>query len=329
MSYNIDTHLRAAGMSRGSLARSLEAIGLQVDANETAAFARTLLYTMAKIREIRYPGLKVRQLIPTNNEVPTGANAYGWHMYDWAGTARIINPSANELPMVQVAGAEIIQAIQSLGVGFGWDLQELRGAAFMGLPLQTRLATKTREAFERAVEVIGAIGDAPSGLPGLLNNSNVAILTAGVGITGAWAGGTTTSAQVLADMHTIANAPAKNSKETFAATTMVLPTAAYQYVSSTPYSTLNPTTILEVFLASNVYVKEVLSWAYLTTAGASGVTRAIAYAKTPDAVELIIPQEFEMLPPQPDNLRFKVPCHGRIGGVAFYEPMSAVYADGV
>jgi hypothetical protein len=44
-------------------------------------------------------------------------------------------------------------------------------------------------------------------------------------------------------------------------------------------------------------------------------------------VHLVIPQDFEQMPPQPKNLAFSVPTHGRIGGVTFHYPLAAAYMD--
>jgi hypothetical protein len=45
-------------------------------------------------------------------------------------------------------------------------------------------------------------------------------------------------------------------------------------------------------------------------------------------LSLVIPQEFEQLPPQMVNLMFRIPCHMRIGGLRVSYPKSLVALDG-
>lgn len=328
----IHSDMHRLGIDPGELIRDMGRLGLRCDAGESLTFQRALLYAMKAIHEVKYPQLKARLFVPVNNEVDTGAESYAWHLYDTAGTAGIIHPSADDLPTVEASAAEQIQTIKSLGIGFGWDIQQLRAAAMGQVPLETRKAAAVRMGFERAVDKIAAQGEANASLPGMLGNANVPVITAGVtaGFTGAWTGGTTTPIQALADLNLIGNYVAANTTEAFAANALLLPIKQFQYISATP---VNPgfqdKTILQTFLANQTYIKSVDSWSYLSTSGASSTTRAVAYNRSPTSLELIIPQEFEMLPPQPRNLKMFVPCHGRIGGVMIYEPLSMVYADGV
>ena len=47
-----------------------------------------------------------------------------------------------------------------------------------------------------------------------------------------------------------------------------------------------------------------------------------------EVVTLEIPQEFEQFAPQVEGMEYQIPCHARIGGVAWYYPLAAVAADG-
>ena len=69
-------------------------------------------------------------------------------------------------------------------------------------------------------------------------------------------------------------------------------------------------------------------WAFLETAGASGVARIVAYRKDPEVLEGLAPVIFETLAPQPVGLGFKVPVHQRLGGVVIRYPGAVRYCDG-
>ena len=99
---------------------------------------------------------------------------------------------------------------------------------------------------------------------------------------------------------------------------------------TTPMSATIPNvTILEYFLRTSQYVKSVDVWNKLAGAGSGGVDRMVAYRRDPDALELIIPQEFEQFAPQQEGLEWQVPCHARCAGVVSYYPLSIAYGDGI
>jgi len=48
-----------------------------------------------------------------------------------------------------------------------------------------------------------------------------------------------------------------------------------------------------------------------------------------DNASMEIPQPFEQLPVQPNNLAFKVPCHSRVTGVQVYRPLTMHLIKGI
>jgi hypothetical protein len=51
------------------------------------------------------------------------------------------------------------------------------------------------------------------------------------------------------------------------------------------------------------------------------------YRKDPDALVLIVPQEFEQFPPEQRGMEFITACHLRTGGVVSFYPLSISYGD--
>lgn len=305
------------------------AMGYRADANETAAFARQLEFIKTQTYDIRYPNLKARKFIPVDSSVPSGAESFTWRAWDWMGMAKILANYADDLPKVDAQAAEVTQGIKSLGAQYGYTLQDLRAAAMApGMNLDTRRAFAARRAIENKVEQIAAKGDSAAGLPGMINNANVPLLLAGGGtITGDWAHSTPT--QILNDMHAIANKIVVTTKETHIPDTMLLPLALYAIISTVAMSVNDNRTILDVFLQNNPYIRNVDQWVFLDTGDVAGTgNRIVCYEKSNEVLELVIPQEFEQLPPQPKGLSFEVPCHARNGGVSVRYPLAMIYADG-
>lgn len=322
--------MRTLRIDRAHLETLLKGMGFKADAGETAAFARSLEFIMTKTYDVRYTGLKARKFIPVDSSVPSGAESFTWRGWDWTGMARILANFADDLPKVDAQAAEVTQGIKSIGAQYGYTLQDLRAAAMQpGMSLDQRRAQAARRAIENKIENIAAKGDTLAGLPGFLNNSNVPLLTAGGGvITGNFKA--STPSQVLQDLHAIANQVVVTTKESHTPNTMLFPIGLFSYLSTTAMSVNDNRPIMKVFLENSPYITDVDQWAFLDTANAAGNGfRIVCYEKSDEVLGLVIPQEFEQLPPQPKGLSFEIPCHSRNGGVSIRYPLAIIYADGV
>jgi hypothetical protein len=90
---------------------------------------------------------------------------------------------------------------------------------------------------------------------------------------------------------------------------------------------LNGESVLSVFKRNNPQITMIAPWYKLRTAGAGGKPRAIAYQRDPMILESVIPQEFEVLPPEMKGFEFINNCHARCGGVKIYQPLALRYMD--
>ncbi len=235
---------------------------------------------------------------------------------------------AADLPAVDMMASEKVQIIQSIGDSFSYSIMDLRAAAKLGMPLEAEKGTLARQAIENKIEALSIFGDVAAGLPGFANMPNVPILSAPGNLTGNWLGGATPD-QILDDLHALSDSVVVSTNNLHAPDTLLLPLRHYAYVARKRINDLNDETILSIFLKTNNYVRNVDQWLPLATADGSGGPMAICYHRDPKVVKLVIPQEFEMMPPQPTNLAFGVPCHARYGGVSWRYPLAAVYGVGI
>jgi hypothetical protein len=270
----------------------------------------------------KYPTLKARQLIPVANDTPAGAEEIASQIWNQVGQAKVIANYAQDLPRVDANLGEDRNPVRTLGDAYAYTVLDLARAAMSGQPLRETKARAAVRGMEQSIEDIAATGDADSGLPGLLNNANVAIDAA----TGAWSG--LTAVQILADLARLTTNMVNATNEAEEPDTLVIPTTLNTLISQTPYSTLNGQSILAVFLANNPYIKSVVSWVKMNTAGAGGVKRIMAYRRDPDVLSLEMPLEFTQLPPEPRNLEFIINCWARCGGVTVRFPGAIRFMDG-
>lgn len=305
----------------------------KLDAAENIFFARELEMVRAKSYDIKYADRKVRQLIPVDNSVDPGAEVVTYSQYDRVGVAKLIASYAADLPRADVKGKQFSVTVKGLGSSFGYSVQEIRAARMAGKSLDMRKADAARQAIEDLIDQLGATGNTATGLIGLLNipNAQTYTIIAGAGGQTRWNFGGTpkTGLEVIKDMNSAVHTIVTVTKEAEKPDTLLLPVSQYAYIASTPLQSGSDTTILQFFLRNSPYIKAVEPWEKLAGAGAGATDRGMAYRRDPDALQLVIPQEFEQFPPEQEGLNAVIACHARCAGVQCYYPMSALYFDGI
>jgi hypothetical protein len=302
----------------------------RLDSNDLVFIERQLEFVRAKSYDVKYPELKARLLIPVDNTVDPGAETVKYNQYDMVGIAKLISSYAKDLPRSDVRVKEFRVALKSIGVSYAYNIQELRAAAMAGLPLEARKANSARLAYEQEVDRIGAVGDAANGLYGILTQPSAlsATIPENAGSTGTtWS--VKTGLEMLKDLASVSVYSVNLTNGIEVPDTMVVPINQYSLIATTPLQTGVQVTVLAQFLQTSPYIRTVTSWYKLTGAGSGATDRLLCYRRDPDALMLVIPQEFEQFPFQQEGLEFMVPCHGRIGGVQVPYPFSIVYGDGI
>jgi hypothetical protein len=296
---------------------------LNLDAGESIFFARELEHILTRQHDVQYPELRARLFIPVNNEAGPGAESITYYQFDKVGIAKIISDYADDLPMADVFGSKFTSPVESLGISFGYSIQEVRSASHAGRALPVMKANSAREAHERLVDELGALGDASTGLTGFLNNANVPV---GSALNGGWA--VASADQIIEDMNEAVTAMITSTNNVESPDTLLLPLDAFTVVNQRRVPDTD-STILKFFLANNAWIRNVDHWYRLTGAGAGSTDRMVAYKRDPSKMELHVPQEYETFPVQERGLKFLVPTHSRIGGTVFYKPFAALYRDGL
>lgn len=303
------------------------------DANETFFLERELTQLRTKTMQIKFPDLISRTLMPFANDIAESATTYSYKVVTPTGTAKFIGERANDLPRVDADAAEIYGKVHPIGVSYGWDINELKEAARLNIPISDIKAKIAREAIERGIDEVLATGDltlqskqAGLLLTGLMNNADV--VSNGI-LSGAWWLNPTppTPAAVLADLNGIVASVTNATDSLFNVDTLVLPTAHHTYIRQTPFSALTGDSILTVFLKNNPQITLVKPWYRLNTAGAGGLPRGIAYYRDPTVLEGVVPQQFVQMPPQIKGMEVVIPCTARCGGVKIYQPIAMKYVD--
>lgn len=343
--------------------QTLQAVtGQRFDAATTAFFLRDLTEIMGRTFDIKYPDLVARQLFPVWSGVDPGAESFVWRQFDRVGAADLIDTYAADLPASEVQSKEFQQKIVSLGSSYNYSIQDLRRARMAGIPLETRKALAARRSVEQAIEQIAFFGlqqnpDTSAGAQairfiksavntgdpleqyGFTNFPNIQTSTT----TNTWVTGGP-SAPTLAtgiSVNTIINDLNKTqmsivafSKGVHTPNTVVFPLSTWTALATAARSvTFTDDTVLQYLMKLSPWIKEarfstLLEFAGLKQDNATPGPRIMVWEKNEENAQLVIPQEFEQLPPQMVNLTFKIPCHARIGGMRISYPKAIAALDG-
>lgn len=314
-------------------------ISQNLDAEESAFFARELEFIKAKTYDVKYPGLKAIMMIPVSTEAGPGASTITYQQFNMVGIMKIIANYADDLPRADVFGKEFTAKVKSLGGSYGYNVQEVREAQMAGRPLTDRKAKAVRKANDQAVNRIGWFGDAVAGLLGLLNQPNVpaAVVPAGVTTTNVrWVGATPKDPyEILQDMNDAVTRIIEITKGVEVPNTIALPVAQHRKITTTRLDSGTDTTIFEFFRKNNPeitsieWVNELKDVDPAPSGGAAPTDVMLVYDRSPEVLTLEIPQAFEQFPAQERNLEFVVPAHSRIGGVIVYYPLAIDISEGI
>lgn len=278
----------------------------------------------------KYRNLKARNFIPIDNSIDRATPTVKIRSFSQTGVAKLLATYADDLPRSDVQAQEMIVKIKGAGDSYGYGLDEIRFAAKAQVNLDAMKGAGARRAMEVLFDRILAGGDTDTGMLGLLNQPNALTYTVPNGNGGTQAFADKTPDEILADLIGICEYIVTQTNEVEAANMLLLPRAEFTKIATTPMlPNAGPATILDFFKANYPGVA-VDQWYRLATADVAGTgPRMVAYTLSPEHIQGLIPQEFEQLPVQEDGLEFIVPCHGRIGGVVAYYPLSIAYGDGV
>ena len=149
-----------------------------------------------------------------------------------------------------------------------------------------------------------------------------------------WTLPSTSVSTIVSDFNSMFLTVIQQSKGVHTPDTVVLPLSIWSQLSTTARSTtFTDDSVLQYLQKENPWLKSVMWSTMLETAGLKqdGSTpgpRIMILERNEENLSLVIPQEFEQLPPQMVNLMFKIPCHMRIGGLRVSYPKSILALDG-
>ena len=283
---------------------------------------RQLEYIRPQVFEVTYADIKYPTLLPVTSEAGPGAQTYTYRIMDSTGEFKLIADAADDLPRADISQVEKSINIRSFGGSFGYTVQELRAAQMANIALEQRRAAAVRRAYEEKVEAVAMFGESTVGLAGFFNNATVDVVAANK-----WFD-TATAQEMLELLNYGVSAIINASQMKEQPDTILLAYEDYNKISTTRNSDSSDVTVLEYFLRTNPYIRNVEPINQLDAGNSElNTNRMVVYKRDPEKVQLHIPQPLELFPAQQRGLEFIVPAHARVGGVAVYYPKSMIYVQ--
>lgn len=282
------------------------------------------------------------QVIPMDTSIPDWAMAHRWREFTMHGVPELISSISNQVPMVEVAGAEFLVGINMWGLGWGYSMRDIETAARTGFPLDNTYGIITREALSQKRDEVLMLGDATTGAVGFLKFGSVPLVTA-VAKTGggtAWSV-TATGLEIVQDLLKLADSvTAAYGVGNGVRVNILLPPANYRRLDQ-PMTGLGAggatdKTIMAYIRANYASrINLIIESPRNTAAGVGGATRAMAMPAwaSPEIAKTYVfgisPIPFRVYPGQWHGLTYKQIAVMACGGCGVRKPGYLAYMDAI
>lgn len=303
-----------------------------IDAQAALGFviAQTSIIEPGVYRTV-YPDIQYRDLIPVDTSGSEFATSVTYFSQDQYGKADWINGNADDIPKAGTTRSKSETPVYTAGIGYGFGWEEVGRAQMLGISLSNEDAAAARRASEDMVDRIALLGDASKGFTGLFAAASV---TPNAATTGDWKNAT--PVQIVGDLNSGLLNVFNGTNTTAISDTQLLDWDSYFLISTTPMSQNSDLTILQWYLANNVYTAAtgkpltLRGIRGLKAAGVGATSRLISYRKDPSVLKLHMPMPHRFLPAyQSGPLRWDIPGVMRLGGLDVRLPKEVSYIDGI
>jgi hypothetical protein len=252
---------------------------------------RQLEFIRPQVFEVQYADIKYPTVLPVTSEAGPGAQTFTYRIMDATGEFKLIADAADDLPRADISQTEKSINIRSFGGSFGYTVQELRAAQMANIALEQRRAAAVRRAYEEKVEDLAFFGESTVGLSGFFNNSTVDVVAADKWFS------TATAQEMLELLNYGVTAIINASKMKEQPDTILMAWEDYNKVSTTRNSDSSDVTVLEYFLRTNPFIRNVEPINQLDADNSVlNTNRMVVYKRDPEKVQLHVPQPLELFP---------------------------------
>lgn len=269
-----------------------------------------------------YPVGSALRVFPVTTDLSPTDKTFEYMTFDKVGTAQIIADYTDDLPLVDALGTSEFGKVFRLGNAYLISIDEIKAGKATGRPLSNRKASACQLAHDQLVNRLVFKGSAPHKIVSVFNHPNITKITSGKWMDGANQKPETAEAELTQAIETIETITRGQHR----ATNILIPPSMRKVLAiRMPETTMS---YLDYFKSQNAGI-EIDSIAELEDTDGAGTKGVLVYEKNPMNMSIEIPEAFNMLPAQPKDLHFKVPCTSKCTGLTIYRPMTIVLITGV
>lgn len=295
--------------------------GMGIDANKLDAHGiwtvNQLTQLLNRQYEQAYPQTGVLELFPVTTELSPVTKNFEWLEFDGVTSAKIIADYTDDLPTVEAMASEKTGKVFRLGNAWFISIDEIKAGQALGSSLSDRKASLAREGHETLVNDLVFKGSAPHNIVSVFDQPNINRLTSAE-----W----TTPEIAFSELQDLIDTIEDVTLGRHHVTNIVIPPSKRRLL------TKKMPDVTESYLSwfkenyPNVTITAIAELEDIDGAGTKGV---LAYEKDPMNMSIEIPERFNMLPMQPKDLHFKVPCTSKCTGLIVYRPLTMAILSGV
>ena len=295
--------------------------GMGIDANKLDAHGiwtvNQLTQLLNRQYEQAYPQTGVLELFPVTTELSPVTKNFEWLEFDGVTSAKIIADYTDDLPTVEAMASEKTGKVFRLGNAWFISIDEIKAGQALDSSLSDRKASLAREGHETLVNDLVFKGSAPHNIVSVFDQPNINRLTSA-----SW----TTPEIAFSELQDLIDTIEDVTLGRHHVTNIVIPPSKRRLL------TQKMPDVTESYLAwfkenyPNVTITAIAELEDIDGAGTKGV---LAYEKDPMNMSIEIPERFNMLPMQPKDLHFKVPCTSKCTGLIVYRPLTIAILSGV
>jgi len=270
--------------------------------------------------------LKARSIFTVKTDIPAGAKTYSYDVLTRSGAAKILAPSATDVPLVDADLEEETVKIYSIAAAFNISVQEVREAEMAGRPIDVTKADTVRKAIAEKENQVAFSGDKTHGIKGLTDSVGIQVYATPqneAGISTKWKD--KTGKEIVADIRKAKNMVNKlNGHE---ADTLLLTPDSNEELEKT-FNEYTQQSVIE-YIKSQNWFKRIETINDLAKKGLAGTECFVVLDSSPDVVELGIPLDITRHPQEYAFPNTKVPFEERTTGLIIRYPMAICRADGI
>jgi len=303
-------------------------------------FKEDLLFIEQEVTRVLREELKTRAVFPVDTNFNPAAREIGYDIFDITGSAKImaLGGNAKDIPFVGEEKERKTQAVYNIVTGIRYEEDEIeavQGARAMGKGSSFNLdaerpATARRFISEKETQV-AFTGDAPHGIPGILDTSFYGASKGTKSTAVVKWDGTATPAQILADIRKLIKSSSKNGL--FPGPKTVLLPFDQWFELSQPFNDGTESTILDWLQRSlpGQVNFEFFNMMEDANNGAFNTGNAmLVFTPRVDLVKLTVVQDIRMLTPVTDILENQeLAIKEKTGGMVIKHPSSLSLMDGL